>query len=381
MKAVTLTAPERLEVVEVPDTAVGPGQALVAVESAGVCGTDVSIFHGKIPVQYPRVLGHEVVGRVLRAGGRGLVPEGARVLVDPSVACGTCHACHAGNEHLCPDGALIGRDVDGGFADLVAAGETRLLRVPEQLSPAAASLLQVAGTCVHAQRSVPVFPGEAVVVIGLGVAGCIMLQLLQARGVTDVLGVTRSGQKARLVEQFSPARVVAPGDAAAACSDMTGGRGAGLVIEAAGTPATFAQAVRLAGLAATVVLFGTIGQSAPSADLPFYDLYYKELTIRNPRAARHRDYQLAIGLAAAGRLDLGLLWSQGFALDQAADALAATEDPANLKITLTPGRGNRGRTTYKAAQSAASAGREPEEPGRVGASDLPEGVSGQASTG
>ena len=339
LKAVALTAPERFEVVDVPATAAGPGHALVAVESAGICGTDVSIFHGKIPVEYPRVLGHEVIGRVRRAGGRGLAPEGARVLVNPSVACGTCHTCHAGNEHLCPDGALIGRDVDGGFADLIAADETRLLRVPEQLSPTEASLLQVAGTCVHAQRSVPVFPGQSVVVIGLGVAGCIMLQLLRARGVTDVLGVTRSPQKARLVERFSPARVVVPGDAAAACSDMTGGRGADIVIEAVGTPATLAQAIRLAGLAATIVLFGTIGQAAPSASLPFYDLYYKELTIRNPRAARHRDYQLAIDLAAAGRLDLGLLWSQGFALDAVADALAATEDPANLKITLTPGAG------------------------------------------
>jgi threonine dehydrogenase-like Zn-dependent dehydrogenase len=347
MRAVALTAPERLEVVDLPESLLtegggDPGQALVAVESVGVCGTDVSIFHGHIPVEYPRVLGHEVIGRVRRAGRRGLVPEGARVLVNPSVSCGTCYACRADNEHLCPDGALIGRDVDGGFADLIAADETRLLPVPEQISPAGASLLQVAGTCVHAQRSVQVFPGQAVVVIGLGVAGCILLQLLGARGITSVLGVTRSRQKARLVERFSPARVVGPGDAAAACADMTGGRGADVVIEAVGTPATFAQAVRLAGLAGTVVLFGTIGRSAPAGSLPFYDLYYKELTIRNPRAARHRDYQLAIGLAADGRLDLASLWSQGFALEAAGNALSATEDPANLKITLSPGMGGGG---------------------------------------
>lgn len=337
MRVAILTAPGQIQVADLPAPGDDPAKAVVGVESVGVCGTDIGIFRGKIPVRYPRVLGHEVIGRVLRAGARGLVPEGTRVLVDPSVACGTCYACRSDHEHLCPNGALIGRDTDGGFAEVIAVDETRLLAVPDRLSPAEASLLQIAGTCVHAQRSFRVFPGQTAVVIGLGVAGCVMLQLLQARGVTDVLGVTRSPQKARLVERFSPARVAASRDAAAACADMTGGRGADVVIEAAGTPATLAQAIRLAGLAATVVLFGTIGPPAASETLPLYDLYYKELTIRSPRAARHDDYQVAIDLAARGRIDLGSLWSREFALDAAADALAATEDPANLKITIAPG--------------------------------------------
>lgn len=347
MRAAVLTAPEQIRVVDLPVLADDRAKALVGVESVGVCGTDVSIFHGKIPVEYPRVLGHEVIGRVQHAGHLGLVPEGTRVLVNPSVACGTCYACRTDHEHLCPNGALIGRDCDGGFAEIIAVDETRLLTVPDQLSLAEASLLQVAGTCVHAQQSFRVFPGQTVVVIGLGVAGCIMLQLLRARGVTQVLGVTRSRGKARLAERLGAAQVVVPDDAAAACADITGGRGADVVIEAVGTLATFSQAVRLAGLAATVVLFGTIGRSArPAEDLPFYDLYYKELTIRNPRAARHRDYQLAIELAASGGLDLGPLWSQGFGLDAAADALAAAQDSATLKVTLVPASsGGRSGTT------------------------------------
>jgi 2-desacetyl-2-hydroxyethyl bacteriochlorophyllide A dehydrogenase len=342
MKAAVVTAPEQMRVIDLPAPADDPARALVSVESVGICGTDVSIFHGKIPVEYPRVLGHEVIGRVRRAGRPGLIPEGTRVLANPSVACATCYVCRADHEQLCPNGTLIGRDSDGGFAEFIAIDETQLLTVPDRLSLAEASLLQVAGTCVHAQQSFRVFPGQTVAVIGLGVAGCIMLQLLRARGITQVLGVTRSAGKARLAEQFGAARVVVPDDAAAACADVTGGRGADVVIEAVGTPATFSQAVRLAGLAATVVLFGTIGRLAqPAENIPFYDLYYKELVIRSPRAARYRDYQLAIELAAAGRLDLEPLWSQGFVLDAAADALAATQDPANLKITLHPEPGGR----------------------------------------
>jgi threonine dehydrogenase-like Zn-dependent dehydrogenase len=334
VKAALLTRPGELQIVERP-APTDRAKALVSLETVGVCGTDISIFRGKIPVTYPRVLGHELVGRVRRAGPRGLVSEGTRVLVNPSVACGSCHACRMDCEHLCPNGALIGRDSDGGFAELIAVDETLLLPVPERMPDADTALLQVMGTCVHAQRSFTTFPGQTAVVVGLGVVGFLMVQLLRARGITQILGVTRSVDKQRLGRQFGATQVVVPEKAAAACADLTHGRGADVVIEAVGTPATFSQAIDLAGLAATVVLFGTIGGTASvGAGLPFYDLYYKELTLRNPRAARHRDYERAIEMASSGQVELAPLWSAGFPLEAATDAIAAAQDRTTLKVTL-----------------------------------------------
>jgi threonine dehydrogenase-like Zn-dependent dehydrogenase len=123
------------------------------------------------------------------------------------------------------------------------------------------------------------------------------------RGIRTVVGVTRSAHKQRLGQQFGALVVVSAAHAEQACTDLTDRRGVDFAIEAAGTAATFAQAVRLTALGGTVVLFGTMGKNADTARLPFYDLYYKELTVRNPRGAM-------------------------------ADALDAAADSSQLKVTL-----------------------------------------------
>lgn len=332
MRAAVLLAPERLAVTDVAEPA-ADGQAIVALERAGICGTDVSILRGKIPVAYPRVLGHELVGRVVQPASGDGSAAGTRVLVNPSIACGRCHACRRDLEHLCPHGALIGRDADGGFAERIAVDEARLLPVPEAVSSESASLLQVLGTCVHAQRTFTVFPGQVAVVVGLGVSGQLMVQLLRRRGLDKVIGVTRSAPKRRLAERLGASCTVPPQDAAAAVADLTAGAGADVVIEAVGSVPTLAQSIELAGLAATVVMFGTIGGAA-APDLPFYQLYYKELRLENPRAARTRDYATAIDLAAAGALDLAPLWSAGFPLEDAATAFSAVAEAGTLKVTI-----------------------------------------------
>ena len=336
MKAALLTAPEQIEIAEVDDPRpASPRSALVRVDSVGICGTDVSIYKGKIPVSFPRILGHEVIGRVQRAAPDGDFAAGTRVLVNPSISCGRCTPCRADLEQLCPRGALIGRDVDGGFAELIAIDDDRLLPVPDAVSDADAALLQVLGTCVHAQKSFQAFPGQTAVVIGLGVAGFLMVQLLRSRGISTILGVTRSRDKGELARRFGATAVATPDDAVETCRELSDGRGADIVIEAVGTLPTFSQAVELAALGGTVVLFGTIGKAATTQQaLPFYDLYYKELTVRNPRAARHRDYQLAIELAATGKVELAPLLTRRFPLEQATEAVQATKEAANLKVTL-----------------------------------------------
>lgn len=332
MRAVVVTASGAVAVEDVADPAPA-GRAVVAVETAGICGTDLGIISGKIPARLPLILGHEMVGRVLQAGPRGLVTAGTRVVIDPSTSCGHCPLCRADRQHLCTNGMLLGRDGDGGFAELFAVEETQLLAVPDDLSVRDASLLQVLGTCVHAQQSVQVFPDQIAVVIGLGVSGLLMVQLLRARGVRAVIGITRSAWKRELADKLGAIATASPDTAADVVAQISGGHGADLVIEAVGSTATLAQAIELAAVAGTVMLFGTIGSGA-AGDLPFYQLYYKELTVKNPRAARHRDYATGIALAATGRLQLGELWTHGFPLDDALTALDTATDSTALKVTL-----------------------------------------------
>jgi 2-desacetyl-2-hydroxyethyl bacteriochlorophyllide A dehydrogenase len=332
VRAVLVTGPGELEVADVADPA-PQGRALLRVQQAGLCGTDVKILDGDVPVDYPRVIGHELVGEVLEAGAGGRFARGHRVLVDPTVTCGQCWLCRHDKAHLCTNGGLMGRDLDGGFADYVAVDERQLLRIPDDLDDADASLLQILGTCVHGQRLVQAFPGQTAVVIGLGVSGLIHLQLLRLRGFERVVGISRSAHKLALGRDLGATAVATPDEAEEVITDVLEGRGPDLIVESAGQVRTFAQAIELAPLGGTVLVFGTM--SGTKGELPFYHLYYKELAIINSRGARLRDYERGIELAAAGRLQLAPLVTGTFPLGEAPEAFASLRAGGQaLKVML-----------------------------------------------
>jgi (R,R)-butanediol dehydrogenase / meso-butanediol dehydrogenase / diacetyl reductase len=331
VRAVVVEDVEQLTVATRPEPDPA-GRALVAVERAGLCGTDLKILSGAIPVSHPLVLGHEVVGRVVAAGARGLVPDGTRVLINPVISDGSCALCRRDRANLCPNGALLGRDRDGLFAELVAVDELQLHPVPDHIPADEAVLLQVLGTCVHAQSLVEAQPDATAVVIGLGTTGLLHVQLLRARGVGSAIGVTRSAAKRELATALGATAVAPPDQAAAVVAEATGGRGADLVVESVGTVATLAQSIDLAGPGATVLVYGIV---TGEGQLPYPDLYYKELDVVSARAALPRDYDRAVALVAADRLRLGPLLSATFPLDQAPKAVEAIRtDPALLKVSL-----------------------------------------------
>lgn len=331
MRALVLTEPERLEVRDRPMPS-ATGRSMVAVEHAGLCGTDLKLWQGQPPVEYPRILGHEIVGRVVQPDPDGQVATGTRVLVDPAASCGRCHACHADRPNLCPQGGLIGRESDGGLAEYVAVDERQLLPLPSSLSPKAAAMLQVLGVCVHAQTRVEVFPGQTAAVVGLGVGGLLHAQLLALRGAR-VLGVTRTPAKRRLAEQLGAAATCPPEEAADMVNDLTQGRGVDLVVESVGKLATLAQAIELAGAGGTILQYGTL--TSGEGRLPYYDLYFKELDLVNSRAAVIGDYARSIELVASGQVRVEDLVSATFPLEEGPAAFEAIRsNPDLIKVVL-----------------------------------------------
>jgi L-iditol 2-dehydrogenase len=337
VRAAVLEAPEVVAVRDVPEPSTGhQTTATVRVDMAGICGTDVKIFQGAIPTQVPRILGHEIVGTIVAGGTSAGYPEGSRVLVDPSRACGACRLCLADRGHLCPHGALLGRDEDGGFAEYVAVDQRRLHRLPDTVSLSEAPALQVLGTVVHGQTLVDVFPGQTAAVVGLGVSGLLHAQLLRARGVTSLVGVSRSPGKLELARALGISVAVTPDEASAAVADLTGGAGAGLVVESAGSLSALRQSVGLAAPGATVLSFGSITER--TGGFPYYDLYYKELQIQSSRAARPRDYARAIALVGDGVVRLAPLVTAVYPLQDVATALdECGAGRGHLKIMIDPG--------------------------------------------
>ncbi|MCE2528758.1 MAG: alcohol dehydrogenase catalytic domain-containing protein [Acidimicrobiia bacterium] len=332
MKAVVTTGPGVLEAVDVPCRS-EEGTVSVRLERAGICGTDLNILDGAMPIRYPLTLGHEMVGTVTRTPPGAQISPGARVLVNPSINCDACYLCESDRAHLCSRGGLLGRDADGVFAETIGVPERFLHPVPEGIGLAEAGLLQVLGTVVHSQQNVPVSSETLAVVIGLGVSGLLHLQLLNERGAGRVIGITRSRRKLDLARNLGAHAVATPDEAMAVVTEISEGRGADLVVEAVGTEATVLQAIELCGYSGCVVIYGTV--TGGMGKLPFYRLYLKELTLRFPRAARAADYDTAIGLATQGRMELAPLITAHFPLGQAAAAFAAARSGDHLKVLLT----------------------------------------------
>ena len=334
MKAMILRQPGELSADDVRDPDAREDEVLVRVTHSGICGTDLKIFTGAMPATYPLIMGHEMVGNVVTAAGGG-VREGERVLVDPVLFCGSCFDCRAGRTNLCPNGGIIGREVHGGFAELVAVPHTHAYALPASIDNRVAPVIQVLTTCLHAQRRVGDVSGQSVAVVGLGVSGQLHMQLARARGAAPVIGLSRSAWKRGLSEQLGADLTTSSGsEAIDVVRNATGGHGADVVIECTGHLKALADAIAMVRPGGTIVLFGIYTDR--EAALPFYQLYYKEPVIISARAARGEDFPESIALVASGAVRLEPLVTQVVPLGQLRDALAMLEEDVDgrMKIIL-----------------------------------------------
>jgi len=328
-KAAVLIEPSRLDIQDVEEPAPSPGEALVSVRSVGICGTDLKIVSGAIKVDLPRIIGHEIVGEVVgHDSDEG--PTG-RVLVDPGVACGTCVQCREGRSNICTRGWLLGRDRDGGLRGSMTVPIANLHAIPDTIPDAVAPLLQVLTTCLHAQRMTSIFPGDRVVILGMGVTGLLHLQLARLRGATVVCS-TRSEWKLALARDLGAnVTIASDGTENEEIIRATDG-GADLVIDSVGSVATLANAISIARIGGRVMSYGTIAET--SGAVPFYQLYYKEITLTNPRASRPEDFPTAIQVVSSGGVQLEPLLSHRFELARTAEAVAMSGSPESLKVVI-----------------------------------------------
>lgn len=333
MQAMVLTAPREVSSQKVLVPNANPDDTLIRVTKSGICGTDLKIYQGGIPVDYPRVLGHESVGEVVSGG---TLKPGTPIIVDPAYYCGACYNCRDGQSHLCPNGGLIGRDVEGGFADYMVAPSRNIHALPNDLKPDIAPLIQPMTTCLHAQRKAKIFPGEAVLVYGLGVTGLLHVQLAKAHGAYPIIGVTRSKWKRELAEDLGADFTFAPNENLKnSLLEITGEKGGvDLVIESVGQLSILAEAIELVRLGGRILPFGIYTQT--KGELPFYNLYFKEIQVVNARVAKPEDYPASIDFVRRGVVDLKPLITHTFFINDINKALDMLDggDSSCVKIIL-----------------------------------------------
>jgi L-iditol 2-dehydrogenase len=326
MKAARLLEVGRLEVAEVPDPAPGPGEVVVRVAHAGVCGTDRHLLRGEFPSRPPVTLGHEFSGEVVALGqGVDASRLGERVSCDPNIACGACEPCLRGRINLCENLVAVGVGRDGGFAGLCAMPAHRALPVPEGLGLREAAFGEPLACCVHALDVAALHPGERVVVIGGGVIGLLCLQLARLAGA-EVALVTRSPARQAVAAGVGADHVVGSVEEARRLWP----RGADAVLECAGVPETVAAAPRLAARGGRVVVVGVLASGARVEIEPF-DLLLREVDLRmafvNPFTQSR-----ALRLLASGAVRVGPLVTREVGLEELPAVVAADPGPAEVKV-------------------------------------------------
>jgi 2-desacetyl-2-hydroxyethyl bacteriochlorophyllide A dehydrogenase len=344
MQAVTFQAPGEVRVEERPEPELlARDDAIVNVETTGVCGSDLHIYHGRVVIEPGFTLGHEFVGTVAAAGeGVTRVAEGDRVLGCYCSACGNCFFCRRGDFHQCDDGRVFGHGrtlgaLQGAQAErvLVPHANLTLRRVPEGMPDGAALFAgDVMGTGWHAVDQAGLRPGDAVAVLGLGPVGLCAVQAAKAAGAATIVGIDSVEDRLEAAGAFGARPVhLTEDDARARVKEATGGRGVDAAIDAVGHPDALELACRLTRKAGTVA---AIGVYAERVQVHMGIVWIKALTLKSGQAnvIGHVDRMLA--MMAAGLLDPTPLVTHHMKLADAPEAYAVYDRREALKIVLTP---------------------------------------------
>lgn len=309
----------------------GPGEALLRVEAVGICGTDLHIFDGQYPVELPLVQGHEIsaVVETLPPGYEGPLTLGARVAVEPVVACGTCYACRHGRRNTCREMDAIGVRRPGGFQENLAVPVTNchpagdlpadITALSETLSVSLRSVLR-AGVTSH----------DTVLVMGAGPIG--LGAVIAARDAgADVMVVDLHDARLELAGELGAAQLVRGlTELPARVERWTDGDGAAVVIEATGVPGVAAVAFDVVAIAGRIAMVGVSEQELRINQRLFTS---KELDVYGSRATL--DFPGAVALGARHPEAVRKLVSHRFGLSEVGDALAfAHDNPRAVVKTL-----------------------------------------------
>jgi len=326
MKAVRLHEFNQMPVVDdVPDPTIsGPLDVIVKIGGAGVCRTDLHIMLGQwdaaMHTPLPYILGHENAGWVHEVGSAVTnVAPGDTVILHPTTTCGLCHACRAGDDMHCENSTFPGLSRDGGMAEYLLTSARSCIKLNPSTRPQDVAALADAGiTAYHAVRkALPLlYPGTTCVVIGAGGLGHIGIQCLATLTATNIIVVDANPEALKLASELGAAHtVVADGDQVQAVADLTGGRGAHVVLDFVAEQGAEMDGWAMTGRAGSYYVIGYGG----TLEIPTLDVISTERNVIGNIVDTYNDLAELMALAQGGKVTLH---TRVYPLTAAADALA-----------------------------------------------------------
>jgi D-arabinitol dehydrogenase (NADP+) len=333
MQAVRIDAPRSATLARLPLPRPAATEVLIAIRRAGICGTDLHIWHGDYALsRFPLVPGHEFSGRVAAVGEAvARIAPGDRVTADPNLPCGRCRECQRGAFNQCHALAAVGVTRAGAFAEYVLVPEAAVHGLG-RLSFEEGALVEPLACVVWGLRRVAPQLGDRVLLFGAGPMGCLLLQALLRSGATEVTVVDRSEARLALAGRLGATRTLRAHEVPEAAQDAAP-HGFDVVVEATGDPRVLERCFAHARARGKVLVFGVAPQRASAAFAPF-EVFRKDLTIVGSFAL-NQTFGEAIALLEAGAVATAPLVSHRFALADHARAFAVAEhDPERMKVQL-----------------------------------------------
>lgn len=335
MNAAVFDGTETLDLRQIPVQEPGRDEVLLRIDTATICGTDLHILEKKFEAKPPVVLGHEFSGHVEAVGDRVTTCRpGDAVSVEPHIYCGCCKPCRIGKPHLCIDRLAWGINLNGGFAQYATVRHDVVYQLPEGLPLEQAALAELLGCVMNGIERLNVGIGDTVVILGGGAAGILLAKLAEKCGAAQIIFSEPNAARREAIQGFGYELAFDPAttDLLDEVHSRTGGLGADVVIDAAGVPATAAQAPLLACYAGRVLFFGVMAPGRMIEIEPNL-VFARELailgSIRNP-FTHHRILQLMPKLGLEGII------THHFGVENTQEAFDAARRGVGLKVAIRP---------------------------------------------
>lgn len=299
-----LTAQQQIEIKEYPMPTVKENEVLLKVEYCGVCGSDVEFFnHGRIGtriVNYPLILGHEAAGEIVALGEQVKnVTVGQKVVVEPGIPCGNCEFCRQGRYNLCVDMRFLSCPPnDGFFSQYVALPAANVFPLPEGLTTLEGALMEPLAVAVHATNICNVCSPKTVVILGAGCIGLCTLLSCKQRGASRVIVSDLFQNRLDLAKELGADEIVNASacDAVEKILELTGGMGADIVFETAGSKVTVGQTSFLVRVGGTI---GIVGNVQGEVEFNFRNVSTREAQIKTTKRYCN-DFQVCLDVVRNG---------------------------------------------------------------------------------
>jgi len=346
MKALRFYAPEDVRLEEVPEPSCGPDEVKLRVRNCSTCGTDVKIFHnGHQNLSPPRIIGHEIAGEVVEVGANVTGWEaGDRAQVIAAVPCGECYECRKGWMAVCQNQTSVGYQYDGGFAEyLVVPREVLkvdgLNRIPDNIGYDEASVAEPFACAINAQELIRVGAGDTVVVFGAGPIGCLHIRLARSSGADRIFLIDVNADRlAMSADAVKPDEVIdgSQVDVVETVMELTGGRGADVVITATAANVAQEQAIRMAARRGRISFFGGLPKTNPFISCDSNLVHYRELMIMGANGSAPSHNKKALELISTGQVPVKDLITARVPLENALDAFGIVQRGEAIKVTVEP---------------------------------------------